>query len=124
MSDLQVLDEDFVRYYLSLEPNSHFQQEFQMSNDMIPPVGLNKAEVLAKLYNASKPLEMGFLQFTPGDMSVELAQSLLDNGQTYFDYLQGRVMKIDLQYDHLDPRLYDRDNGEGAAKRALGLLWE
>lgn len=95
-----------------------------MSNDMIPPVGLNKAEVLAKLYNASKPLEMGFLQFTPGDMSVELAQSLLDNGQTYFDYLQGRVMKIDLQYDHLDPRLYDRDNGEGAAKRALGLLWE
>lgn len=37
----------------------------------------------------------------------------------YFDYLQGRVMKVDLAGDELDPRLYDRDNGEGAARRAI-----
>ena len=86
---------------------------------MIDLNGRNKAEVLAKLYNASQPIGMGFFQAKPGDMKVEEAQSLLDSGQTYFDYLKGRVMKIDLSKDELNPRLYDRDNGEGAAERAI-----
>ena len=40
----------------------------------------------------------------------------------YFDYLQGRVMKVRIQGDELDPRLYDRDNGEGAAEQAIWVL--
>jgi hypothetical protein len=30
-------------------------------------------------------------------------------------------MKVDLSKDAFDPWLYDRDNGQGAAARALGL---
>ena len=82
---------------------------------------MDKAEVLAKLYNYSKPQGMGFLQFTPEPMTTKEAQSLLDSGQTYFDYLKGRVMKIKLKGDTLQTALYDRDNGRDAAKTALGL---
>lgn len=52
-------------------------------------------------------------------MTVEDAQKILEGGQTDFDYLQGRVMKVDLSEDTLDPWLYDRDNGQGAAERAI-----
>ena len=79
----------------------------------------SKAEVLAKLYNASRPQGMSFLQADSNDMTTEEAQSLLDDGHTYFDYLRGKVMKIDLSGDELDPRLYDRDNGDGAAEAAI-----
>lgn len=90
---------------------------------MIDLNGMNKAEVLAKLYNASKPLGLGFLHFDPKDMTVEEAQALLDDAGKYwyFDYIKSRVMKIDLRGDELDPCLYDRDNGDGAAARALGI---
>lgn len=87
---------------------------------MIDISEMNKAKVLAKLYNASKPLGMGILHFTPEDMTIAEAESLLKRG-SYFDYLKGRVMKVDLSGDTLDPRLYDRDNGQGAAARALGV---
>jgi len=86
---------------------------------MIDLKGKDKAEVLAKLYNASKPLGMGYLAYDSADMMVEEARQFLEK-QTYFDYLKGRVMKIDLSGDCLDPRLYDRDNGAGAAAAAIG----
>ena len=89
-----------------------------MSNNLISLANLNKAEILAALYNASKPLGMGILHFDPKPMTTEQADDLL-KGQTYFDYLKGRVMKIDLKGDTLNPWLYDRDNGDGAAWRAL-----
>ena len=84
----------------------------------------SKAEVLATLYNASRPLGLGFLHFENKDMTVEEAQSILDTGQTHFDYLKGRVMKIDLSGNRLYPAWYDRDNGSGAAARALGSSQE
>lgn len=79
----------------------------------------SKAEVLAKLYNASKPQGMGFLQFDPKPMTTEEAAELLQKS-TYFDYLKGRVMKVDLSGDAFDPYLYNRDNGQGAAENAIG----
>lgn len=81
----------------------------------------NKAQVLAALYNASKPLGMGFLHSTPAPLGEQEAAELLKR-QTYFDYLKGRVMKVDLLGDALDPFLYDRDNGQGAALRAISGL--
>lgn len=80
-----------------------------------------KAAVLAALYNNSKVQGMGFLQAQPGEMSEQAAEDLLKD-QTYFDYLHGKVMKVDLSTDELNPRLYDRDNGEGAALRAVQHL--
>lgn len=94
---------------------------------------MDKAEVLVKLYNAASPMGMGFLQAKPGDLSIEDARKLLRDEKptndlgfardkaTYFDYLHGRPLKIDLSGDKLDPRLYDRDHGDGAAARALGV---
>lgn len=80
--------------------------------------GMDKAEVLAVLYNASKPQGMGFMQYNPAPMTVEEARQLLEQS-TYFDYLCGRVMKIDLSGDVLDTWGYDRDNGVGAAEKAI-----
>ena len=95
-----------------------------MTMDMtsvIPLVGLDKAAVLAVLYDAARPQGMGFLQYDPAPMTVEEAAKLLEN-RTRFDYLQGRVMKVDLSSDELDPWGYDRDNGTGAAARAIETL--
>lgn len=93
---------------------------------MINISGLSKAQVLAALYNASRPLGLGFLQFDPAPMSETEANQLLEEhnykGSIYFDYLKGRVMKVNLSGTEFDPRLYDRDNGEGSAQRVINDL--
>lgn len=61
---------------------------------------------------------MGFLQYVPGDMTEEQANGILELTDK-FDYLFGRVMKVNLSKDEFDPYLYDRDNGDRAAERAL-----
>lgn len=89
---------------------------------MVDIKGLNKAEVLAALYNNSKPLGLGFMHFDPMDMTVAEAEEIL-NQTTYFDYLKGRVMKVDLSSDDsFEEWLYDRDNGKGAAQRVIDSL--
>lgn len=80
--------------------------------------GISKAKILAKLYNESKPLGIGFLHYDPAPMTEQEAEELLKESN-YFDYLKGRVMKVRLDGDELDTYLYDRDNGEDAAERAL-----
>lgn len=87
-----------------------------------------KPAILAALYNASKPLGLGFLHYDPAPMTVEEATEIMANGSTidyakpqvdYFDYLKDRVMKISLKGDVIRPELYDRDNGFGAARKAV-----
>ena len=85
---------------------------------MINIKGLDKAEVLAALYNNARPQGMGFLHFTPERMTRDEATKLLER-TTYFDYLRGRVMKVSLEGDELREGLYDRDNGQGQALLAL-----
>ncbi len=92
-----------------------------MSSLSLSLSGLNKADVLAALYNASKPQGMGFLHFDPKPMTRQEAEGLLKQG-TDFDYLKGRVMKINLKGDELDTWGYDRDNGAGAAQKAIAPL--
>lgn len=83
---------------------------------------LNKAEVLAALYNNSKQQGMGCLNARGrSDLTKREAAELLTQ-RACFDYLHGRVMKIDLAGDALDTWGYDRDNGQGAAERALAPL--
>lgn len=86
--------------------------------------GLDKAEVLAALYNGSRQQGMGFLQTRGAEgMTVEQArEELAKNEYGYFDYLHGRVMKISLLGDELDTWLYNRDNGRGAAEEIIGAL--
>lgn len=94
---------------------------------MIDISKFDKAEVLAALYNASKPQGLGFLHYTPEPMSREQAAELLEPPRDCpwplsFDYLKGRVMKVDLSGDSFNEWGYDRDNGDGAASRALANL--
>ena len=89
---------------------------------MVSIKGLDKAAVLAALYNNSKPQGMGFLHYDPETMSVEEARALLQQ-TTYFDYLKGRVMKIELKNDEeFNEWGYDRDNGSGAAQAVVNTL--
>lgn len=84
--------------------------------------GLDKAEVLAALYNRAKTQGMGILHYAPEMMSKGEAQKILDSGQTYFDYLKGRIMKIELESEEVETRLYNRDNGPDAAESVLTFL--
>ena len=99
---------------------------------MVNIKGLNKAEVLAALFNNSKIqginaqlFNMGIIE-KPKDITKEDAQIILDgfgDGKIYFDYLNGKIMKIDLTSDEeFDEGLYDRDNGVGAAQRAIDMM--
>ena len=96
--------------------------------------GLDKTAVLAALYNRAKPQGMGFLHYDPTPMTVEQAQQILGGGDDatvefgdfvhdgnllYFDYLKGRVMKVDLSGDEVDTWGYNRDNGENAAELVI-----
>lgn len=100
-------------------------------SDLIDIAGLDRAAVLAALFNRSKPLGMGFLQPHAGEMTLDEARALLASespyrdGSHYFDYLRGRVMKICVDDgNRFNPRLYDRDNGFGAAKAAVDFVRE
>ena len=85
--------------------------------------GIDKAELLTALYNGSRQQGMGFIhERGRSDMSVEEARAELRTGETYFDYLHGRVLKIDLSSDDLNTALYNRDNGAGAAERIIERL--
>lgn len=84
--------------------------------------GLDKAEVLHALYHRSHVQGLGILQAIP-EYTVEDARRDLDEQPGYyFDYLHGRVLKVDLFGDSFDSRLYDRDCGEGAAEAAINEL--
>lgn len=89
--------------------------------------GLDKAAVLAALFNNSRQQGMGVFD-TKGmnRMSIEDAKKEIDSREKsknfYFDYLRGRVMKIDLGDDEIDTRLYDRDNGQGSAAAAVDSI--
>lgn len=91
---------------------------------MIDIKGKDKAKLLQALFNASKQLGLGFFH-TKGreSMTIEEAQALLEENEKenshYFDYIHGRVMKLALNKDELNPWGYDRDNGQGAAAKAI-----
>ena len=93
-----------------------------MSNS-IDISGLNKADVLAALFNDSRQQGLGFADPSGSyDIGSEEAQQIIDDLGLDFDYLRGRVMKIDLEGDELQTALYDRDNGDGAAAAAIKVL--
>ena len=95
---------------------------------MINIDGMDKAKVLAALYNNSQQMGMGFMnpagasQMTEADAQKHIDHLVNNRYPLYFDYLQGRVMKVDLSGDTFNPRLYDRDNGDGAAERAVNSI--
>ena len=85
--------------------------------------GISKPALLAALFNASRQQGLGHLDARgTNQMSEADAAKAIEAQGMHFDYLFGRVMKISIDGDELEPRLYDRDNGEGAAERAIAPL--
>lgn len=85
--------------------------------------GLSKPAVLAALFNASRQQGMGFMEARGAQPMTEAdAAKTIEQAGMYFDYLRGRVMKIGIDGDEIETRLYDRDNGQGAAERAIERL--
>lgn len=85
--------------------------------------GLDKSKVLQALFNASKQQGMGFANPAgASQMNEAEAKEIVDSGVLSYDYLKGRVMKVDISGDDLSVGLFDRDNGQGAAARAIGSI--
>ena len=95
---------------------------------MLDIKGLDKADVLAALYNASRPAGMGFIQAGfagPLDMTHRQAAEIIaqTSADLSFDYLLGRPLKVDLHEDEFEPRWYDEYKGEpGSAERVIAHL--
>jgi len=91
-------------------------------NDVIDVSDIPAAALLSSLYNGSRQLGMGFLhERGQRSLSEDEAADLLKHDD-YFDYLHGRVMKVRIDGKTLNPALYDRDNGNGAARRIVENL--
>lgn len=81
--------------------------------------GMDKVMVVQRAYARAKAQGMGVLHYRPGPLSRAEAEQVLKLGGGYIDYLNGRVMKIDVSGDEVKEYLYDRDNGAGALALAL-----
>lgn len=96
----------------------------------VSTTGIPKARVFMTLFNHAKGQGLGLLQHKRRLMDEEEAARVIEEtrkahhrGKIYFDYHEGRVMKVDLTDDSkFDPWLYDRDNGQGAAQAAIDRL--
>ena len=105
-------------------------------NDIVDISGLDKAAVLAALFNASAPQGSGFLQagFGPQVMSLEDAQQMIKkypytlgttDQELDYDYVDGRPLKVKLDGDEFDSWGFDRDNGgPGSAQKVIDRLRE
>lgn len=86
----------------------------------------NMFEIVAALHNASTPVGLGHLRATGPIDAADARQDLagrVQNGQLYIDYFRGRPLKVMLVVgEEVGLRLFDRDAGQGAGKRALERL--
>lgn len=103
-------------------------------SERINIAGLDKGAVLKALHDGTKPLRMGFLQAVPNltldqaqrdyETARERAERYGRKDEVFFDYYYGRPLKVNIAKDELDPILYDRDAGPGAAAKAIAALRE
>ena len=90
-------------------------------SDKIDISGLDKVELLKKLWTNIKPAS--FFSFHPNvsvpSFNEDAAKSAVKN---YIDYFQGRAIKMDLSVDKISPGLYDRDAGIGTFQRVVDSM--
>lgn len=80
--------------------------------------GLDKAEILRRLYTDAKPEHPEYRNYNLLPMTLEEAHLLIEKNLS-FDILNGRVMKINLANDTVDTFIYDRHNGQGVAEQII-----
>lgn len=85
--------------------------------------GVDKADILAALYNGAHGGLAGGFSYLQREMTPQQAKLLIEKQTNlYFDYVDNRPLKIDLSGDVIDATLYDHYNGGCAAQRALSHL--
>lgn len=90
---------------------------------------LDKAEVLACLFNHAKFRGMQLLDEeyqVKADkiiMTVTQAKEIIAmNNNLHFDYVWAKAIKTNLSGDEIDPGIYDREHGQGAAEAAIQTI--
>lgn len=91
---------------------------------MVNIEGLNVVDVLIALWNHSHEQGMSSLGRYANSLSKENARKELEYNNGKVDYVNGRVIKCNLPFGakEFDEWLYDRDNGPGAAQKAIDEL--
>lgn len=95
---------------------------------MINYEGIDEATLIHALYHGTVPLGMGMLHNRPRLTVDEVRTALGDRISDVvirIDYLFGRPLKVNIntQAKEFDPRLFDRDAGQGMAETiVLDLL--
>lgn len=94
---------------------------------MIDIKGIEKGVLLHQLWRFSQAQGISYLGLpikpVNEDTFREIIKMYQDEGRDlYFDYLMGKVMKIDISADEMDPWLYDRDNGVGQAQLVVNYI--
>ncbi len=85
---------------------------------MIDVRDIPKHELLAELYYTAQQKSKGDFKPLTND---QLAEMTCEDTQ-YFGLLDGRVLEVEINGQTLDPRIYDQNNGEGAAERAVNII--
>jgi hypothetical protein len=94
-----------------------------IKSEMVDVTGIDRKELLEALWNNAQPAAFYILQnIDPPPFKLESAMKTTHG--TYVDYACGRCIKADVfrKEDVIDPRLYDRDHGEGAFQRVVDSL--
>lgn len=97
-------------------------------SDEIDITGIDRAELIAELYNNTQPLGLGILQDIKEGLTAERVRAVITSGldeDLYLDYVAGRPIKVILRDNSLlHARLYDRDapGGEGTCARIVAAL--
>lgn len=92
--------------------------------------GINKAQLLAGLYNRQAPLPgtVAFLSDLRRPMTEQVATVVLNlgeepKGEWHFDYVHGRPIKLSFVGDTIEgEHLFDRNAGEGACARVVAAI--
>jgi hypothetical protein len=87
--------------------------------DKVDISGLDRLELLHRLWERSSPaLFFSLESLDPPKWDEKTAAEALERNR--IDYLMGRAIKCRFdETNQVDPRLYDRDNGQGAFKKVV-----
>lgn len=107
-------------YRLKLDDSDVLYGFTEVSEDVIDISNKDKAEVLAELYNHSRPIGIGIANYDFFPMDVEEARLILEQSEGKFSYLKGRIMHVNFNSDFLYVGAYNRDNCiDGLAQLAI-----
>ena len=93
-----------------------------ISTNMVDLVGIDKEVLLETLWKNSKPIAFyRKCKVKPPIFDIEKAMSQVKE-DGFADYILGRLIKINLYNDTVDPTLYNENNGEKKLSKIIAKL--